>query len=441
MLHRPRHRSAQISPRYGDHWFAVIFVLFTAFNVFLTLNKHSHTPRNTYHDELWADRAGYFVHLPAFFVTGLDAEGFPLGLDTLTGDGFSLSNGSMRTKYTCGVALLLAPLYVTMHVTARALGVDDGPFGNIDHLVVDLAGPIAMSMGAYLLLPFLLPLFGRARALLFLLCLYGSTGLLYYTIDDPGMSHVHSFFLFSLLLNLLHGCAGQAVTVRRAAAIGVVIGLILLIRPTNFIFIIAALLVTLNRWNHLFTEGLRPALSVLLIVPVAIMTPWIPQCLYWHHTFGHWVHWSYAEEGFDNWRSPDLLPFLFSPNNGVLPYTPAVVLFLWGCLILWQQGSKLASSVIASTFILLCWVCASWWVWHFGCGFGSRNLVEYSALFSLPLAAWTQWARSRWGGFAWGILLLLVAYQVKLVYSYGDCWFGGDWDWNEFSKLLFGPTK
>ena len=99
-------------------------------------------------------------------------------------------------------------------------------------------------------------------------------------------------------------------------------------------------------------------------------------------------------------------------------------------------------AAFAVAFFIISYLGASWWVWHFGCGLGSRTLVEYYALFAMPLAAWLHRYLSR-GTMFIPILMVLVCVilQVKITYSYGRCWFYGDWNWAMFAEMLFGPTK
>ena len=40
---------------------------FIVITLFLTFNKHSKSGYYNYHSEIWADKAGYYVYLPAVF--------------------------------------------------------------------------------------------------------------------------------------------------------------------------------------------------------------------------------------------------------------------------------------------------------------------------------------------------------------------------------------
>jgi hypothetical protein len=421
----------------------VTLLLFTGLNIFLALNRHSHGSRYTYHGELWADRAGYFVYLPATFQLGFDAKEYPEGLDSLTGHGFNLEGESMVTKYTCGVAMLQAPIYLMAHALSSITGSAAPPFGVLDHYVVDFTAAITLSLGLLFLYLMLCQTRGKGFTAGALFTLYGATGLLYYTIVDPGMSHVYSFMLFAFFLLILSRIVPGRIPTWTLVAIGLTAGWIVLIRPTNVVFLCAALVVAPSQRSSLRSKasmflGLRP----VVIMFISALLIWTPQLLYWKTTFGQWVVWSYEGEGFANWSSPVLARFLFSTNNGLLPYAPIFLIFIWGCVKLWRSGERLAAGTTIGAFVLICYIGASWWVWHFGCGFGSRTLVEYSALFCTPYLAWLKWSQTKWGKvITWTIAVTLMLFEIKLVYSYGDCWFTGDWDWHIFAELVFGPTK
>lgn len=419
----------------------MIFILLTGLNIFLAFNWHSHSPKYTYHSELWADRAGYFVYLPAVFQHDLSASEFPAGIDSLTGFGFRLDHSLDKfiTKYTYGVALLQLPFYLIAHGVADLSGNDDPSFGNLDHWIVNVTGPLYTMLGLYLLLLFLLRTYDRHISFITALSILLCSNLLYYTVADPGMSHAYSFFLFAAFLLLLSNVLNRTRSIGSLALLGATGGLILLIRPTNLIFLAMAPILFVRRWNDL-----KSLITIGNIVPsiMALLLVWIPQMLYWDHLHGSLLIWSYESEGFTNWRSPRIIEFLLSPNNGLLPYTPFIVVVLWGSLILWEQKQKAIATAVLLTLALVCYVGASWWVWHFGCGFGSRTLVEYGAFFAIPIAAWLQTTSAKRGMAIPLITLGLLAFlQLKMMYSYDGCWHTGIWDWGTYSQLIFGPTK
>jgi hypothetical protein len=424
----------------------LIWIGFTALNVFLSFNYHSHAPRHSYHGSLWADRAGYYVYLPATFQYGFTASSFPDGSDTLTGSGFKLdiAANTVRTKYTAGVAMVQAPFYLVIHGVGALAGIEEAAFEDLDHIVVSIAGPVMAALGLLFLYSVFAPVAGPRPTLFLLLALYAGTNLFYYAVCDPGMSHVHSFFLFSSLLFLIdRALQRRHISFGTTFIVGVVCGLILLIRPTNLMFIIALLIMNAARLN--VSGSLRISLDLvrhLAVLVLAASIVWLPQMLYWEHAFGSFVTWPYSGEGFSNWPTPEIGKFLFSTNNGLIPYAPIILVMLFGMTIQWRSGERLKASASLFALVAVVIIGASWWVWHFGCGFGSRTMVEFMALFASALFAFHSWMTKHGRKVPSAILLsVLIVLQLKMTYSYGNCWFHGDWNWPAYGELIFGPTK
>src|SRR5680860_135802 len=88
-------------------------ILFSGILLFLTFNRHSKSKDLDYHSEIWADKAGYYVYLPAAIKYKFNPVNFPDSIDVKTGNGFMLDyeHKKIRTKYTCGVALMQLPFF------------------------------------------------------------------------------------------------------------------------------------------------------------------------------------------------------------------------------------------------------------------------------------------------------------------------------------------
>lgn len=421
-------------------------ILLFGAHVFLSLNRHSHGPKFNYHSELWADRAGYFIYLPAAFEYAFDPSAVEPGLDVETGSGFHLDSvpGVVLTKYPCGVALLQAPFYLFGRALRAAVGESYRPFDAIDHMVPDFAGAFYSTVGLLCLFALLRRRHNAFISILSILLIYGASNVFYYAVADPGMSHIYSFFLFSALLWLLDATSKPPIhrTLGRYALVGACAGLILLVRPTGLVFLCLV--------GSLFLAGLRVRFSgerqhrwtvgLVVLSPIVILLSL--QVWYWLYAFGSPLPWSYKGEGFTEWNSPAILHFLLSPHNGLLPYSPVILLVAWGLFVGFRDGSRKEAVFVSLALGLVTYLGSSWWVWHFGCGFGSRTLVEYTAVGVLFIPGALTKIQTAFGRPALiALTCVLVGYTTKLVYSYGDCWFCGDWDWGCFAELVLGPPK
>jgi len=73
---------------------------------------------NDWRGDLYADKSGYFVYLPATFIHGFYQENFPDSIEFKLGHGFGFEDGKLRNKYTCGVAILTTPFFLAAHLSA-----------------------------------------------------------------------------------------------------------------------------------------------------------------------------------------------------------------------------------------------------------------------------------------------------------------------------------
>ncbi|HAV25632.1 MAG TPA: hypothetical protein DCX01_05600 [Bacteroidetes bacterium] len=59
----------------------IVFGLLFLFLLFVSLNRHSKHPAFEYHSEIFTDKAGYHVYLPAFFYYDMNGQKMPEDID------------------------------------------------------------------------------------------------------------------------------------------------------------------------------------------------------------------------------------------------------------------------------------------------------------------------------------------------------------------------
>ena len=421
---------------------AIFFICFLALTIFLGFNRHARSGYDNYHSVIWADKAGYHVYLPAALKYGFNPDLFPENIEEKTGNGFTLDTeyGKVLTKYTYGVALMQMPFYLLMDVLAPSLGFERNGYSPPYHWAIYLAGAFYLCFGLLFLLKFLRTKHSKLVSIATLLSLFLASNLYFYAVDESGMSHVYSFFLFSLLLyQLRRNSYLEKGTARQFLFLGLLAGLIILIRPSNAVFLPLYFVLDLNKWSDAKLRlhrvfKLKPL--VFLVVPMILIL--LPQMLYWNYSLGSWLGYSYGEEGF-NWMQPQWLLTWFSPNNGLFLYHPfyGIVIVAMGMMV-WHK--KLNGIVLGLLFLLISYVFSSWWAWHFGCSFGARSYVEILAVFSIPLAFLMDRAVSAKTVVKWIFGLLLVSsvvFNLMVSYSYDGCVYAvGDWDWQAYAKVI-----
>jgi hypothetical protein len=425
----------------------LVGILFAGILLFLTFNRHKSSDNFTYHSEIWGDKAGYYVYLPAAVKFGFKPRNFPEAVDVKTGGGFKLDykEQKVRTKYTYGVALMQLPFFLIADVLAKPLGYESNGFSPIYHSAINISAIFYLFFGLFFLKKFLKKRVESRVAWVVVIGILLASNLYYYSIEETGMSHVYSFSLFSFTLfilqktNFLKNEKGW-----QSLVVGLLFGLIVVIRPSNIIFLSCYLLLDIINFSEFKTRLkriLKPKVFGLVLLGSILML--LPQLLYWNYLNGSWVSYSYGNEGF-NWLNPKLLNTWFSPNNGLFLYTPFYFLILLTLGIMIKN--KVQNGVfILFLFLFISYVFASWWDWSFGCSFGARSFVEYLSIFSIVIAYGVKYtfqlgAKKR--ALVYLITFAIIAFNLKMIYSYDGCFYGErNWDWSFYVQLVFSPTK
>jgi len=388
-----------------------------------------------------SDKSIYYVYLPATFIYGWDVTRFPHRCDT-TYRGFVLDykTGKLLLKMTCGVAILWTPFFVATHAAAVLFDLQPDGFSLFYQKMAIIPPVIFLMLGLYFLKRFLgyyFPPFIVWGSLLFL---FAGTNLYYYGLMEGLMSHVHSFFLFSLYLFLLKKFLGSDKSSRSLlTGIFLVASLAILVRPSNLIILAWLLLLDARSWAEVkdrIKSFFRP-LNVLTFL-IILFIVFLPQFVYWKYASGSFLHYSYGPERFLNWKSPVILPVLFSPLNGLFLYNPMVLLFVAGSVWMIVRRS-MNGLLLLLTLALVTYISGSWHMWYFGGSYGARQFVEYYALLSLGSGFFLSEAVRLKNVFIKSLIVLLLTvfsyYNLRMIYyNYWNT--SSVWAWDDFRTRL-----
>jgi hypothetical protein len=415
------------------NWLLLLFLVFT---IFLSLNRHNKSGIQNYHSEIWADKAGYYIYLPAFFIYNFDTKNMPTDIDKKTGNGFFIDHNKIITKYTYGVSLMQAPYFIVCHSLSKFFGFNPDGFSIQYHKTINISAVLYSFFSLIILYFFLVRYLSKKTTIITLIFLYLGTNIFYYSIFDTGMSHIYSLFLFTCYLYLSTFIAEEGRKVHYFL-FGLVIGLILVVRPINVLFLPVYLM-----FNSINASNIKNNISNYLLTFFVSFLVILPQLIYWKYAFGNYFQYAYAGESFSNILQPKLFHLWFSTNNGLFIYNPIMVFILISITYYFAESPK-NSIIIGIYFLLLSYIFSSWHSWHYGCSFGSRPYVEYYSLFALPFGFFIQklYAKSNAKTIVLFFIIICIIYNQKLIFSYDGCWYGDSWDWTELFKLVFGPTK
>ncbi len=284
--------------------------------------------------------------------------------------------GDAVLKMSCGAAVLWTPFFLLAHAAARCLSVPANGYTWPYHYAIDLAAIVYAVAGLVLLRGVLRRHFADGVVALTLVAVFAGTNLFYYTTFESGMTHAYSFFLFALFLRLTvawHANPRWATTL----ALGGVLGLVVLVRPTNGVVVLAFLLyrdATLPRWRDKLDLLARQWLPLFAALGMSF-TVLPPQLAYWKYSTGSWVYYSYQDEGAFFFTRPRIIDGLISYRKGLFVYTPILSLAFAGMLLLPRRLREWSWAVAMFTAVDL-YVVFSWWCWWYGASFGMRALIE-----------------------------------------------------------------
>lgn len=290
--------------------------------------------------------------------------------------------GKSYSKMSLGLALIYAPFtafahYVLVPLTGEAPDGYSPPY----KMGLLLSAVLFFLFGLWNLRKVLLEHFSESITALTLIIVAFGTNLSWYITTEATMSHVYSFALIIYLYLLLQK---WFVNPRLGLTIstGLVFGLIVLIRPTNLMFIV--LFFATSDFRERIQFLLKNYARILLMIAMFLLV-WIPQFAFWKYVSGDWFFYTYTKETFF-WNNPQIISSLFSFRKGWLVYTPLMALAFIGLPFLWKQSRILFWQVV-SVLTLLIIINSSWWCWWFGGSYGNRAYIDGYGLFALSVAA------------------------------------------------------
>ena len=364
------------------------------------------------------DAMGYYLYLPAHFIYH-DLSHLAFIPDIMHEYGPSSSfyqasqipgapEGQLVMKYSMGLAVLETPFFWLGHWAAGGLSYPQDGFSTPYQVAIAFGGLLYSLLGLGLLRRVLLRYFSDLVTTLVLVLLLLGCNFLQYSVIDVAMTHNYLFAGYALLLWLTARWHTRP-TLGGAFAIGLTLGLLVLIRPSE---VVAAVLPVL--WGVGSVAAARQKLGLLrqrwadvLLLGLGGVLGVLPQGLYWHWATGHWLFYSYGDQHF-SFRHPHLLEVLFSFRKGWLVYSPLLALVLLGFGPLWRQHRGVAVPALVF-FLLNLWVVSAWDIWWYGGSFGQRAMVQSYAVLALPWAAGVAWLLAPGRARAWPVAAAVVA--------------------------------
>lgn len=349
------------------------------------------------------DVMGYYLYLPAHFIyhdlshlnfiPDILREYQPTGSFYQAFQVAGAPEGTYVMKYPVGLAVLLTPFFWLGHWAAALGDYPQDGFSAPYQVAIAFGSILYALLGLGVLRRVLLRYVSDGIVAVTLLALVLGTNYFEYSTVDAAMPHNFLFTLYSLLLLATIEWHARP-RYWLAAAIGLLLGLMVLCRPSEAVAALLPLLWGIDSWaaarRKLVLLRTHAAHVALLVLMGALGV--LPQLLYWKWATGHFIVYSYEDQGF-SFLKPHTWQVLFSFRKGWLIYTPLMSLAVAGLFVLWRQRRVVAVPVLVY-FIINLWVVSAWDIWWYGGGFGQRALVQSYAVLALPFAFLLAWAFS-----------------------------------------------
>ena len=337
------------------------------------------------------DGKGYYAYLPAVFIyqdlqyTFLDSiEEKYSGPNTHFEIRVVTPQGTID-KYFCGTAFAQLPFFIVAHLLTKLTGgITDG-YSFIYQICINLAGIIYALIGLLFLKKILRKYsFSESIISIVIFAIFFGTQLFYYSIFDPSYSHVYSFAIITAFIFFLKKYTDNQ-NGKDLILLGVLLAIIILIRPVNglIIFIFPFLAGNRETTFRVIKNLLKYKTSFVIATALFILIISLQFLFYYLQTGKLFID-SYVVESF-LWNRPEIINILFSYKKGLFIYTPLTLIAMAGLIPLYHK-SHFSFWWFIIFFLTITYVFSCWWIWWYGGSFSARPYTEFLSLFAILLA-------------------------------------------------------
>ncbi len=362
----------------------VIVILFSFVN-----NKHWNSENKII---AW-DVISYYAYLPATFIykdLSLEFTKDYKGEHKFIFWPQTTPAGKKVIKTSMGLSLLYMPFFFLGHITALITNYDAGGFSAPYRFFLQLSSLFYLIIGLFFLRKTLLKYFSEEITAISILLIFFATNLNQYATHEATMSHSYNFSLFAVFIWLTITWYDKSTT-KNTILIGLISGLIVLVRPTNILILLFFIfwdIKSIADLKHRFILFYKQFYKLFVIAFFAFLV-WLPQFLYWKMQTDSFLYFSYGDERFffDN---PQIIKGLFGYRKGWLLYAPVMSFALIGIFFLTNKLKAFFVPILLFTIFNI-YIILSWWAWWYGGSFGLRAFVDSYAILIFPLAAFISY--------------------------------------------------
>ncbi len=263
--------------------------------------------------------------------------------------------GHLENHFTIGPAILGSPFFLLAHggvLLARGLGssVSADGFSTPYRLAMALATAIYGFLGLLLSFRLARQYVDQWCALFATIGIWWASSLPVYMYFNPSWSHALSAFIVAFFLWYWHETRAQRATLQWLL-LGACTGLMLDVYYPNAMVLVVLLIEAVVQYRAAFRgvsvvpRPTRLFANHLLFALVAILC-FLPTFIVHRIIYGDALESGYIPLRDWLWRSPALLAVLFSPNHGLLSWTPILLLSIFGLAIFWRRCPPSADTLL-----------------------------------------------------------------------------------------------
>jgi len=342
--------------------------------------------------------------------------------------------GHLENHFTLGPAILWSPFFLLAHggvLLARALGssVSADGFSTPYRLAMALATAIYGFLGLLLSFRIARQYVDPWCAFFATIAIWWASSLPVYMYFNPSWSHALSAFIVAFFLWCWHETRAQRSTLQWLL-LGACTGLMLDVYYPNAMVLVVLLIEAVVQYRAAFrgvSGAPRPTRLLanhLLFVLVALLC-FLPTFIAHRIIYGDALESGYIPLRDWLWRAPALLAVLFSPNHGLLSWTPILLLSIIGLAIFWRRvpaaGGYFAAAALAFYLFIACYP-----DWAGISSYGNRFFVSLTMLFVLGLAIFLDSLLRLFSSrrvsllVAGALLAALVLWNAGLMFQWGS---------------------
>jgi len=346
------------------------------------------------------DALGYYMYLPSAFIynDATQLKWFP-DIDKkyqVSGGWVYQANIYKKTnkyvfKYLGGEAIIEMPFFLIGHVIAKTFHYDADGFSPPYQYAIAFGILFYCLLSVILLRKILLRFFDDITTAVTLLLVMLATNIIQYVAIDSAQSHGIIFPLYALILYVTIKWHEKP-RLFWACAIGYIIGLAAICRPTEAVILFIPLL-----WGTQTKESAKEKWSLvkqnkkhIWYAMFFVFLGVLPQLIYWQIATGFFIYdvgskWSFLNPFFS---------VLFGFESGWFIYTPVTIFFIWGMFYMSPKEPFGKPYPFKKAVIWFCilniYIIISWFDGNPDSTYSCRRLSQSYPVFALPLAAFIE---------------------------------------------------